>query len=288
MSGFTIDAETVYVLSPLPVDDGVRGSAVQLFLDRWRRSRGQPSAEDLALVSQVCRDLDGLPLAIELAASRRTRLLTADEAALFARLAMFPASFSLTQVEMVCADDHVAVDRARRLAARGVEVAGGPTAVAAAEALDVAADLAMFDGRIDQAIGNYRTVSRLRAPDVIGVLMADIAVAQAHAYGQRWAAVCTRSMICLPAHTRRAGERRHLPHAAGRGRTDGHRRSRGARQPRTHLAVPRPLHRLERAIADVCNRLPAPTAGAALAHGATLSRADTTAVVRAVLDGVAG
>ncbi|HEX6255963.1 MAG TPA: hypothetical protein VFZ70_09150 [Euzebyales bacterium] len=44
----------------------------------------------------------------------------------------------------------------------------------------------MFDGRIDEAIDDYRRVSRLRAPNVVGVLLADIAVAQAHAYGPRW------------------------------------------------------------------------------------------------------
>jgi predicted ATPase/DNA-binding SARP family transcriptional activator len=561
-----IDAETVYVLSPLPVDDAVRGSAVRLFLDRWRRSPGPPSAEDLALVTQVCRDLDGLPLAIELAASRATtlgvravadrlgsrfelltggrrtadarhqtlravidwshRLLTADEAALFARLAVFPASFSLTQVEMVCADDHVAegaiaatlsrlveqslvqtgadrfwlletlrgyareklpvdqhaaatarhahdtadrlhmgartlwtrdearaaamlhvlipdlhaawryavdndhdlaarlatdvfgfayvrqrldmlrwsvtlldrhidavppdlfavaatacwsasdLDRARRLAARGVEVAGGPTAVAAAEALDVEADLAMFDGCVDEAISRYRTVSRLRAPDVIGVLMADIAVAQAHAYGPRWAAGLNQIDDLLArahaaanptaltfawfaagelrvnvdrdaaleayeqavAHGTRADSRLFVTIARGSAAAEhavdgaiadtareltelittweqldnaaGHwsalasavtflARLDVAEQTATVAAAvranlsrtwrfPRTVHRLERAIADVCNRLPAPTSAAALAHGATLSRADTTAVVRAVLDGVAG
>jgi predicted ATPase len=67
-----IRAERVYSLEPLavPTDTAVT-AAVELFLDRARSIRPsyQPSAEDLATFAQLSRRLDGLPLAIELAAA---------------------------------------------------------------------------------------------------------------------------------------------------------------------------------------------------------------------------
>ncbi len=72
--------ETLHELLPLPVDtDG--GPAVRLFLDR----AASTSAADLSgatdeLVSRICRRLDGLPLALELAAAR-VRHLTVPELA---------------------------------------------------------------------------------------------------------------------------------------------------------------------------------------------------------------
>jgi predicted ATPase len=67
-----IRAERVYSLEPLavPTDTAVT-AAVELFLDRARSVRPsyQPSTEDLATFAQLSRRLDGLPLAIELAAA---------------------------------------------------------------------------------------------------------------------------------------------------------------------------------------------------------------------------
>jgi len=116
--------------------------AVELFL--VRASAAAPSFDagsaDVAIVAQICRRLDGLPLAIELAAARlralsleqvatrlddRFRLLRAGERTLeavvawsydlltdaerelFVRLAVFPAHFSLEAAEMVVSDDVV-------------------------------------------------------------------------------------------------------------------------------------------------------------------------------------
>ncbi|MEY2423096.1 MAG: hypothetical protein QOI95_3163 [Acidimicrobiaceae bacterium] len=124
-----------------PVLAGV-SDAVELFL--VRASAAVPSfdvgAADVATVAQICRRLDGLPLAIELAAARlralsleqlATRLddrfrilragertlqavvtwsydlLTDAERELFVRLAVFPAHFRLEAVEMVVTDDLV-------------------------------------------------------------------------------------------------------------------------------------------------------------------------------------
>ena len=72
-------AETVYPLEPLAVG-GPGDGAVRLFVDRARAASpatALPAAEDdlgLALVRRVCERLDGLPLAIELAAARMRHL----------------------------------------------------------------------------------------------------------------------------------------------------------------------------------------------------------------------
>jgi predicted ATPase len=67
-----VRAKRVYTLEPLAVPAGTAiTAAVQLFLDRARSIRPsyQPSAEDLAAFAELSRRLDGLPLAIELAAA---------------------------------------------------------------------------------------------------------------------------------------------------------------------------------------------------------------------------
>jgi predicted ATPase len=62
-----VDGEAVYQLDPLPLPD-----SVALFCDRAARMRRQFTLDDdtTATVEAVCRSLDGLPLAIELAAAR--------------------------------------------------------------------------------------------------------------------------------------------------------------------------------------------------------------------------
>ena len=68
--------ETVYVVDPLAVPNGhgdvAQSPAVQLFVDRARRSKRSfdLTEEAAAAVAQICRQLDGMPLAIELAAAR--------------------------------------------------------------------------------------------------------------------------------------------------------------------------------------------------------------------------
>lgn len=148
--------EQVFRLEPLETptadrsfEDLVTNPAVQLFLDRARRS--DPSFDvteaNHEAVANICRLLDGLPLAIELAASRasvlaphqleemlsmrfrlletgqrdaqphhRTLLAALDwshellddpDRLLFARLAVFPHTFALTDGLGVCADDRL-------------------------------------------------------------------------------------------------------------------------------------------------------------------------------------
>jgi predicted ATPase/class 3 adenylate cyclase len=133
-----IAAEQEFPVPTLPVDDGA-----VLFTQRARQL--QPGFEPDAAVREIAERLDGLPLALELAAARvkvltpgqilerlgrgldlltsgahdaperqRTlrgtvewsyQLLAADEQRLFARLAVFAGSFALEAAEAVCSAD---------------------------------------------------------------------------------------------------------------------------------------------------------------------------------------
>ena len=140
---------------------------------RWRRRAGcsssappadprfSPNAEDEATIDEICRRLDGMPLAIELAAARvaalsldqiaarlgdsldvlaagsrtaRTRqqtlratiewshdLLTGEERVLFRRLAVFAGGFTLEAAEDVCAGGAIARRQIVDLLARLVD-----------------------------------------------------------------------------------------------------------------------------------------------------------------------
>jgi predicted ATPase len=69
-----VDGETVVAVQPLPLlgEDGSDGPAMALLLDRVRAVRPgwDPSGSELIAARQVCAALDGLPLALELAAAR--------------------------------------------------------------------------------------------------------------------------------------------------------------------------------------------------------------------------
>jgi predicted ATPase len=68
-----IRGERVYELEPLAVPaDGAVTAAVELFLERAHAVRPdfEPSSQDLLAIAEICRRLDGLPLAIELATAR--------------------------------------------------------------------------------------------------------------------------------------------------------------------------------------------------------------------------
>ena len=146
--------EQIYRLTPLSVpmnaqlaDDAMAYGAVRLFVERVRALRPQFSldASNLPAVVEICRRLDGLPLAIELAAARvpvlgvigveerlgeRFRVLTggsrfapkrhqtlraaldwshalldADERAVYRRLGVFVGSFSLEAAQALAATD---------------------------------------------------------------------------------------------------------------------------------------------------------------------------------------
>ena len=145
-----IPAEHVWRLAPLPLprpsQDPLRVPSVALFLDRARRVRSgpAPTPAELRTVSDVVHRLDGMPLAIELAAGRlstfslsdlydrldrsldllgggstsgdsrhRTlratvewsyRLLAEDERRLFRHLSVFPDGVDLPTAERLAAD----------------------------------------------------------------------------------------------------------------------------------------------------------------------------------------
>jgi predicted ATPase/DNA-binding SARP family transcriptional activator len=76
-----VPGERIYRVPPLSVET-LDDDAVRLFLDRataagWEDDHGP---ETLAMVASICRELDGLPLALELAAAR-TAVLSVEEIA---------------------------------------------------------------------------------------------------------------------------------------------------------------------------------------------------------------
>jgi predicted ATPase/class 3 adenylate cyclase/DNA-binding CsgD family transcriptional regulator len=140
-----VDGEQIWRVPSLSLAD----EAVELFTDRARRARPDfaVTAKDAGKVTEICRRLDGMPLAIELAAARvrtlslteivdtlhdRFRLLTGGsrtavrrqqtlrasvdwshalltepERVVFRRLAVFMGSFDLTAAEAVAGDTEV-------------------------------------------------------------------------------------------------------------------------------------------------------------------------------------
>jgi predicted ATPase/DNA-binding SARP family transcriptional activator len=161
-----IGGEQVLDVPPLDVPaPGVPegGPAVRLFLDRAQAADPAVAAgpPPLRRVADICRALDGLPLAIELAAARigtltvddladrldarfellRTgrrdgdsrhqalqavvdwsfELLTGDERRLFLRLSVFAAAFDIAAAETVAADDDLPAGRVADLVARLAE-----------------------------------------------------------------------------------------------------------------------------------------------------------------------
>ncbi|HEX4250806.1 MAG TPA: BTAD domain-containing putative transcriptional regulator, partial [Pseudonocardia sp.] len=80
-----LDGEHIVAVRPLAVTgaNDTDGAAVALLVDRVRASRPgwQPSTEELVSARQICVALDGLPLAIELAAARERALGLAGVAA---------------------------------------------------------------------------------------------------------------------------------------------------------------------------------------------------------------
>ena len=148
-----LSGERVVEVPPLQVPEVMdhadvlrRSDAVELFIDRARAAGSEQDLDhdQLETIAEICRRLDGIPLAIELAASRTKvvgseellrrldrrlsfltggprdlplrqqtlrstiawshDLLDQSEGRLFARLGVFAAGFSLEAAETVCAD----------------------------------------------------------------------------------------------------------------------------------------------------------------------------------------
>ncbi len=159
-----VSGELTWPVPPLTLNesaDALDSDAMQLFVERARAVRPDFELRDAAAVAQICRRLDGLPLAIELAAARvralgvseiaarlddrfrllvggsRTAparqqtlggaldwsfdLLTADERLLFAKLAVFSGGFDLAAVSALC--DAEVEDVLMRLVDRSLVIA---------------------------------------------------------------------------------------------------------------------------------------------------------------------
>ncbi len=143
-----VDGERIWPVPSLAFVDGAQSPAVALFIDRARAVAPQfDAASDIAATVEICRRLDGIPLAIELAAARvramspaqirdrlneRFRLLTGGarralerhqtlrhavqwsydllapaERAVLARASAFYGGFSLEAAESVCAGGEI-------------------------------------------------------------------------------------------------------------------------------------------------------------------------------------
>jgi non-specific serine/threonine protein kinase len=165
--------EFIHRVPPLPVPESVasvsleelrRVESVRLFAERAAAAAGsgfQLTEENATVVSRICRRLDGIPLAIELAAARvRTLplteiekrlhdrfdllsvgpstseprhqtlralidwshdLLSEREQRLFGRLGVFAGGWSLEAAEFVCADDGIEAREVLTLLSRLVE-----------------------------------------------------------------------------------------------------------------------------------------------------------------------
>ena len=185
-----VPGERVHLVRPLrtaAADESrertAESDAVRLFADRAAAAHPgfTVTAGNAALVGEICRRLDGLPLAIELAAARAATLplaeladrlddrfallesatraadprhrslvaalawgydlLPAAERALFARLAVFPAGFDLAAARAVC---------------------GGPTDIALPLARLVASSMVHLDDQSDGG-ARYRLLESVRA-----------------------------------------------------------------------------------------------------------------------------
>jgi predicted ATPase/DNA-binding SARP family transcriptional activator len=184
-----VEGEQVLVVPPLavPVPDAeeIHTPAVRLFCDRARAADLDfaPGREVLRRVGEACRALDGLPLAIELAAARigtltvddladrldqrfellragrggdarhhtlrgvvdwSFDLLTPEEQRLFLRLSVFAAAFDIAVAEAVVADEDLPAGRV-------------------ADLLAALADRSMLTRPGHTGVGCYRMLETLRA-----------------------------------------------------------------------------------------------------------------------------
>ncbi len=162
-----LPGEQVVSLRPLDVAGGVDSAAAQLFAERVHQRTGQaPGPDDAEAIAEIVRRVDGLPLALELAASRvrtlgiagvrdrldslllarprRSRrvdrhaslhaviqwswdLLSEEERRCLAGCALFAGSFDLAAVEAVLADPMAADDLEALVLHHLVEVETGTT-----------------------------------------------------------------------------------------------------------------------------------------------------------------
>jgi predicted ATPase/class 3 adenylate cyclase len=139
-------AERVHRLDPLPCD-GADAAAVRLFRDR---AAADVVADDPAVVA-LCAELDGLPLAIELAAARTSAMSPAD---ILERLRRSPSVLQSRDVslperqrtlERLLDWSYELLDPRARAVLRRLTVFAGSFDLAAAEDVSAAGDVAVDD-----------------------------------------------------------------------------------------------------------------------------------------------
>ncbi|GGF22654.1 BTAD domain-containing putative transcriptional regulator [Williamsia phyllosphaerae] len=157
-----VAGEVIHRLAPLPTDVA-DSPAVELFVTRARSVR--PDAViDPAVVADLCRDLDGLPLAIELAAARVRTLSVPDIAQLLSehlargRLALLrtgdrtaPQRHRTLHAVIEWSWD-LLDDDARRALVRLCRFPGGFTVAAAGEVVAGAGHHALVDDLLEQLV----------------------------------------------------------------------------------------------------------------------------------------
>ena len=161
-------AERVFEVGPLPVDD--EGSAaVELFCERARaRSPGfVMNAESAPHVREICRRLDGLPLALELAAAH-TALLSPAELLARLNLALLAGGASdaperQRTLRATIDSSYAPLDEKRRSAFRRMAVFAGPVSIEAALAV-TGADVPTLEALLDRRL-------LLRRDDRVGMLV---------------------------------------------------------------------------------------------------------------------
>ena len=77
--GLRVEAEQLWAVPPLEVQSGAGSAAVELFVERARAVSPEFALDDdVGAVTEICQRLDGIALAIELAAARMVSMTPAD------------------------------------------------------------------------------------------------------------------------------------------------------------------------------------------------------------------
>jgi predicted ATPase/DNA-binding SARP family transcriptional activator len=167
-----VPGEAVYVVPPLPVppqssDAGAlaRAPAVRLFEARGRAAAGPGAPVPVETVAGICRELDGLPLAIELAAARMS-VLSAEEIAarladrfrLLARRRPVAGARHQTLKAAIGWSYDLLSEQERRVFA-GLSVFAGGFTLAAAAVVCCGADEAAALDLVDQLVGKSLVVT---------------------------------------------------------------------------------------------------------------------------------
>jgi predicted ATPase/DNA-binding SARP family transcriptional activator len=207
-----IDGERVVGVEPLTVDD-----AAALFTDRMRAAESTPDAADRAapeLVAEVCRRLDGLPLALELAAARAASLglcgllRELDEPFPVLRGGRRTASARHRSLRDVVEWSYGLLDGEQRALFDRLSVFAGPVEYAAVEA--VCGDAAALSDLVDRSLvvrqpGDPQTFGMLETLRAFGRsrLATDPSASRLRARHATWAAELADE---IAAHRRGPGE----------------------------------------------------------------------------------